>query len=201
MSTIARNAAAATLIAMLAAGCSIGGKSAPVHFYKVEPLAEQSAASSEVSVGVGPVLVPRYLDRAGLVTRKADAEIDVSDDDRWAEPLDEMIATAIAENLVRLTGSRRIFAYPWANTLRVDHRVLIRIVQFEIGIDGAAHLVCQWQLESTGNEQRRIERTELTVRPTGSSAGKQVMALSEAVATLSQEIAAALAAVEELAAD
>jgi uncharacterized lipoprotein YmbA len=192
MNGITRNVAHAALIALLTTGCALGGTSPPVHFCTIEPLAERSGAASDASVGVGPVLVPRYLDRAGLVTRKDDAEIEVASYARWAEPLDDMIASAIAENLVRLTGSHRIFAYPWPNEQRVDHRVFVRIVQFEIGADGAAHLVCQWQIESKGAAQPRVERTELTVQPAGSSAGKQAVALSETIAKLSREIATAV---------
>jgi len=182
--------AAAVVLVLLAAGCSLGGSSPPVHFYKVEPLAERNAgATSNTSVGVGPVLVPLYLDRAGLVTRKHEAEVGVSDEDRWAEPLDDMLATAIAENLVRITGSDRIYAYPWPNAAHVDHRVFIRIVQFEIGTDGNAHLVCQWQVESTGVAEPVVRRAELTVSPASASPGPHVIALSETIATLSREIA------------
>jgi uncharacterized lipoprotein YmbA len=185
--------AIAVVVLLLAAGCSLGGSSPPVHFYKVEPLVERdTGGSSTVRVGVGPVLVPRYLDRAGLVTRKRESEIGVSEYDRWAEPLDDMLATAIAENLVRLTGSDRIYAYPWPNEQHVDHRVFIRIVQFEIGTDGAAHLVCQWQLESTGASEPMVRRTELAVTPSSASPGPRVTALSETVATLSRQIAEAI---------
>lgn len=175
-------------------GCTLGGRSAPIQYYVLEPLAEaaQTETRSTSTIGVGPVVIPQYLDRTGIVSRKGGSELVVDERARWAEPLDEMLARTIAENLVRLTGSPRVFAYPWTRDITFDQRVYVRIVQFEIGDDGAAHLVCQWQT-SAGDDEPTLVRSSLRASPNGASIDAKVAALSDTVATLSREIAEAVA--------
>jgi uncharacterized protein len=183
------------LFALLTAtGCTLGGRSAPIRYYVLEPVAEAGAtarADTNATTGVGPVTIPRYLDRSGIVAHRDGSELVVDDANRWAEPLDDMLARTISENLVRLTGSSRVFAYPWAQDYTFDHRVWVRVVRFEIGTDGAAHLICQWQ-HAAGTDEPTLVRSTLTAQPRSSTAGDRVAALAETVAALSAEIAAAI---------
>src|SRR5262245_11281949 len=55
-----------------------------------------TAAASGVAVGVGPVLIPSYLDRVQIVTRSASGEVDVAKYERWAEPLESGVAQVLA---------------------------------------------------------------------------------------------------------
>ena len=69
-------------------GCLGGG--AQTRFYVLAPLAGAVATAADsrpVTIGVGPVRLPGYIDRAPLVTRRGAEEIDVADLDRWGEPL------------------------------------------------------------------------------------------------------------------
>ena len=61
--------------------------------------------SGQISLGVGPVRLPGYLDRREIVTRVAQSRFDVSENDRWAEPLDENFTHVLAQNLSVLLGS------------------------------------------------------------------------------------------------
>src|SRR5262249_1018239 len=64
----------------------------PTRYYVLSPTAPReptpSVAASSVAVGVGPVLIPGYLDRVQIVTRDANDEVAVAMYDRWAEPLE-----------------------------------------------------------------------------------------------------------------
>src|SRR5262245_2852806 len=184
------------------AGCSLGKASPPVHYFALTALAETASGqpAADANVGVGPVFVPRYLDRSGIVTREGNAELRVDALNRWGEPLDDMLASTIAENLVRILRSDGIVAYPWPPESQIDQRVYVRIVRFEISNDGQAHLVCQWHV-SRGDNDTPLVRTELVSKPTGSGIDRQVMALSDTVAQLSGEIAAVLARGTPAAAD
>jgi uncharacterized lipoprotein YmbA len=184
----------AILVVLALGGCSLGKASPPVHYYALTPLAEAASGepAAEANVGVGPVFVPRYLDRSGIVTREGNAELRVNALNRWAEPLDDMLAATIAENLVRILRSDGVVAYPWPPDAKIDQRVYVRIVRFEIGADNEAHLVCQWQVSTDANDGPLV-RTELVSKPSGSGVDRQVMALSDTVAQLSGAIAAVLA--------
>ncbi len=63
----------------------------PTKYYVLSPTSPRdptSTAASSVAVGVGPVLMPGYLDRLQIVTRDANDEVAVAMYDRWAEPLE-----------------------------------------------------------------------------------------------------------------
>src|SRR5262245_1734462 len=56
-------------------------------------------ALSTAGIGVGPVLLPGYLDRPQVATRGGDDELEISMYHRWAEPLERGIAEVLAANL------------------------------------------------------------------------------------------------------
>ena len=104
--------------AMLAVGlASCGTFSAqpdPSRFFTLSPrlAAKDTGGSSEqtarLSVGIGPVSVPAYLDRQELVTRIGQNQLRLSERDRWAEPLSENIARVVSQNISALLRADRI---------------------------------------------------------------------------------------------
>jgi len=71
-------------------------------------------------LGVGPVTLPRYLERTNIVTRRG-MEMEVAEFDRWVEPLSESVPRAIAANLTTLLRTERIVVFPWSNTPSIEH--------------------------------------------------------------------------------
>jgi len=73
------------------------------------------AGTGNVGVGVGPVLMPSYLDRTQIVTRTASDQVALSMFHRWAEPLEEGIARIVAEQIgaSRRSGSSRSRGEAW----------------------------------------------------------------------------------------
>ena len=66
----------------------------PTKHYVLSPTSPRdptpTSSASSVAVGVGPVLIPGYLDRVQIVTRDANDEVAVAMYDRWAEPLESV---------------------------------------------------------------------------------------------------------------
>lgn len=78
--------------AVLGAGC-LGGGNAPTRLYVLAPVETPALpASGALSVGVGPMHVPGYLDRPQIVTRRDADRIDLGDFDQWGEPLRDGIS-------------------------------------------------------------------------------------------------------------
>src|SRR3954454_16512640 len=75
------------------AGCSLRGQPPPTHLYVLTalPQSERAAtpgiASSDI-LGVGPVTLPQYTDRAQIVTGSTNPELNRAPFEQWAEPLD-----------------------------------------------------------------------------------------------------------------
>ncbi|MBW1843649.1 MAG: membrane integrity-associated transporter subunit PqiC, partial [Deltaproteobacteria bacterium] len=68
-----RHAVSCRVAAIVAAGLVVGclGRSPNVSLYTMNPISESLAtsASDGLAIGVGPIRVPRYLDRPEWVTR------------------------------------------------------------------------------------------------------------------------------------
>jgi uncharacterized lipoprotein YmbA len=98
--------------ALVATGC-FGGS--PRFFALSSSLSSSSAplaANPELGLAVGPVDVPRYLDRPEIVSRDGSNRLTVADDHRWAGSLRSDIQRVVADELGRLLGTARIAAYP-----------------------------------------------------------------------------------------
>ena len=101
------------LLFLLLIGLSLGGfacSSAPaIVYYTLDPLPQTArpvlaeTASVPKRIGIGPVQLPTYLERAQIVTRAGDHTLAVNDFHRWAGPLDEeivrILAVAVGETL------------------------------------------------------------------------------------------------------
>ena len=98
------------------------------------------------TIGLGPIKLPEYLDRDEVVTRVGPNRLELSDQDRWAEPLDNNFKQVIAQDLTQSLGTHSITFYPWAGTTRVDYQVRIDVYRFETDPSANAQLVAHWQV-------------------------------------------------------
>ena len=90
-----------------------------------------ASPDSQLTIGVGPVDFPDYLRRLPVVTRVAPNRIDLSDEKRWAEPLDKNFTRVLSENLATLLDTQRIEKYPWPLRTKVDYQIEIDVQRFE----------------------------------------------------------------------
>src|SRR5579864_4175226 len=102
--------------------------------------------SSSPTIGLGPIKLPEYLDRDEVVTRVGPNRLELSNQDRWAEPLDNNFKQVIAQDLTQSLGTHSITFYPWPGTTRVDYQVRIDVYRFETDPATKANLVAHWQL-------------------------------------------------------
>jgi uncharacterized protein len=156
-----------------------------------------SDPSRQISLGVGPVRLPAYLDRREIVMRVAPSRFDLSENDRWAEPLDENLTHVLTQNLSILLGSDQIIPYPWPLDQKPHYRVEIQVLRFESNSAGEAQLSARWAvIDDTGKETPNLKASRLTRRAKEKSTDGSVAALSETVADLSREIAQTVIAVD-----
>jgi uncharacterized lipoprotein YmbA len=188
-------AALVLIVVALSAGCS--WQSAPVHFYVLDGARRPTETAPSTppghgpTLGVGPVTLPRYLERTNIVTRR-DTELEVAEYDRWGEPLSESVPRAIATDLATLLGTERILMFPWAVGQIVDHQVVIEVLRFEGTSGGDVVLEARWRV--LGQDRQEVLLRHSTVRepPGGSGYPALVAAMSRSVGALSREIADAV---------
>lgn len=148
-----------------------------------------TSADSQLTIGVGPVDFPDYLRRLPVVTRVAPNRIDLSDERRWAEPLDKNFVRVLSENLAVLLDTQRIEKYPWSLRTNVDYQVEIDVQQFETTSDGQTQLIASWIIRD-GHGGKILYASRTTAGgPAGPDGVSASAALSNDLATLSKDIA------------
>jgi uncharacterized lipoprotein YmbA len=184
------------LCAIMVAGC-LSPRKDDSRFYVLSPVAVDSsiaASSRQILLGLGPVKLPDYLDRKEVVTRYGPNRVELSNVDRWAEPLNADFTRVLAQDLSADLGTQRITFYPWYNTTHVDFQVKVDVYRFESDADGKIDLAAHWQvLDGTGKLLVVRDSTYSETAKPG-DAGDDAAAMSRALGRLSQEIASVIQA-------
>jgi uncharacterized lipoprotein YmbA len=171
--------AACALLFLTAAGCA---PTPPSDFYVLTPMAaagDSAAAPSResVSVSVGPVKIPEYLNRVQIVTRAGQNRSNLS--------------TVIAENLSVLLGTDEVYVFPTQDPVSPRYRVVLSVAKFDGALGESAVLDVRWLITGPRRrEQLASGRTAIRETPDGSDYESYVTAQSRAVEVLSREIAA-----------
>jgi len=173
------------MLAALAAGCA----SSPSRFYTLSATAAPSAASSKLSVAVGPVSVPAAVDQPQIVVNTSANQVTFDDFNRWASPLQDNIARVVAENLVALLGAPRVTLFPQTLNADVDYRVQIEIRNFESAPGKSASLDAVWTVRRTKDGKTETGRTSAREKVDDNGYEALAAAHSRGLARLSQDIA------------
>jgi hypothetical protein len=147
-------------------------------------------------LGIGPIKFPSYLDRQEMVVRSAQNRFEVSEHDRWAEPLQENFSRVLSENLALLLDTDLIIIYPWSPANRPSYQVEIEVLRLEANSERNGQLFARWSiLDSANKKVAVVKESRVTRNAKEKSTDGSVAALSEAVGDLSREIAAAVSAI------
>ncbi len=190
------------ILAILLLGCAV---TAPSRFYILEPFAgadsaaEVQGAGEKLTIGIGPVSIPGYLNRPQIVRRAGENELLLAEFDRWAEPLKDNIPIVLVENLRALLGPEGISIIPWRGSSRIDYRLTVDIIRFDITVAGEASLVARWSVFGRG--KKKIKPLSKTISLHASSGGEGfnagVSALNRTLEEFSREIARTLKGLPE----
>jgi len=135
------------------AGC---GTTRPSKFYILSPIPageSVTATGNEPAIGLGPVVMPKYLDRPQIVQRAGDNQLLLAESHRWAEPLANNFTRVLAENLAATIPVDQVAVYPWSRTTRVDYQVSVDVMRFDADADGNAVLSTDWKVQETESEK------------------------------------------------
>lgn len=170
-------------------------------FYMLAPMQDAAVSApaeadrGPVSLCVGPVLVPGYLDRLPLCLRGSANEVDYAEFHRWAEPLEDGIGRVLVENLSQLLGTARIDVFPWKTPAPADYQVRIMLIRFDGEPGEQAVLKARWSIAASGQDRPVFETISAFVEQVESGSYEAlVQAQNRALERLSRDIAAAIQA-------
>ena len=158
------------------------------------PRAARTHTAGETVVLVRLVEVPSYLAKTSLVTMIGGIEVKYSATQRWAEPLDQGLSRAVAEDLSRSSKIRAYGFSPGAPPVDHSYDVWIRLERFEGNDNGEVVLRARWSISSAGSSSPITSRT-VDIRRDGWQPGDYaglVRLLSEEVTEMSRQIAQAI---------
>jgi uncharacterized protein len=179
------------LLIVVAAGC---GTSPPARFYTLGATAQPGGAPpASCTVVVGPVSMPPAVDRPQLVLQVAPNRVTVDEFHRWAAPLDDAVARAIAADLAVLLGTPRVAALP-ATGVTPTHRVTVDVQRFETRPGEQVLIEALWIVQPAAGGEAATGRTIATEPVEGKDIEAVAAAHSRALATVSADIAAAIRA-------
>ena len=143
---------------------------------------------------MGPVSVPAVVDRPQIVVNVGPNQVRLEEFNRWAAPLQNNIARVVADNLVLMLGTPRVILSEQLLSADADYRAAIEVQSFQSAPGEAAMLDAVWSVRRTKDGKAETGRT--TVRETVQEKGYDALAAahSRALARLSRDIAAAVAA-------
>lgn len=178
-------------VALLAAGCATTPEA---RFYSLTaPGDGVVAAEGGPSLAIGPVDLPRYLDRPQMVSRAGDNRLLVDEFNRWGGALDQEITAVLAAVLGQNLGTQRVYSYPSRIAAEVDYRIALEIRRFDGELGGDVALEAAWSLvdDRTGAilRTRRVDFREPTAGPDHAA---YVAALQRTLQRLAEELAAEL---------
>ncbi len=185
-------ALAAWILLLVVSGCAT---TPPSSFYTLTALpgARGGVSGGAISVGLGPVTFPTFLDRPQIVSRDANNQITVDEYHRWGGTLQDDFLRVWSENLGYLLETSRIVIFPSEVRYPLDFRVSADVLNFESG-NGEAVLKVRWAVLDPYLEQA-LAVHENTYRQRSSEPGDEaamVGAMSATLADFSRDVAAAL---------
>jgi len=143
-----------------------------------------------LSIGVGPISLPDYVNRPQIVTKNGANELVIDEFYRWAEPLRTNVSRVLRDNLATLLGTENINKYPWNRFVHIDYQVSIDFTRFDSVIGKEATIEARWiVLTDRGRNEILRKKSKITKEAETEHYDAIVIAESQALAELSQQIA------------
>jgi uncharacterized lipoprotein YmbA len=147
------------------------------------------------AIGIGPVKIPEYLNQPAIVTRITQNEVRLDEFVKWAEPLENNISRALAENLSSLLCLRSIVIFPWGSQTPSDYRIDVHVIQMDGVLGENAFLDVSWSIADSADRKKPalVTKRSRYKEPTGGGDyGAFVSAQGRNLASLSRDIAEAI---------
>lgn len=115
--------------------------------------ATTTRAQGALNIYVRRVEVPGYLSKPGLVTIRGGTAVDYANTSLWAEPVDQGLSRAIAEDLSQNSRLRAFAFSPASPPPDHTYEVWIRLERFEGTDNGHAVLRARWWVSTAASEE------------------------------------------------
>ncbi len=179
-----------SLFASLSSCSTISGDSDALggtRFYSLSALPPNSNNQSSLKIGVGPIEIPRLLNRPQIISRKNETEIQMSESHQWGGSFKEELIQSLSDNLSSLLKTDNIEQYPWKFSFKPNYQIRINIERFDGQVGKNIVLKARWRLIKN-NKEILVKRSVISTPVLGNNYAAYVTAQSNALIKLSKKI-------------
>jgi len=188
------------IILIVLAGLGCAGPASIVDYYTLTALTEnpdaaadhsllKSGADTNFSIGVGPLIFPKTIDRPHIVTRTGAHKLNVAEFHRWGGSLHEDFLNVLCQNLASLLRTHQAEPYPWETYFNPRWQLYLNVRRFDGVLGEQALLNVRWRLiNRKSGETVFIRQSEFTEAVSGADYEAFVSAQSRLLAAFSREI-------------
>jgi len=178
-------------------GCS--SSTPPVEFYTLASLpgmemeSHEQSAVRDITIGIGPVQLPQFLNRPQIVIRSGPNKLTVSEFHRWGGYFDQDFLRVLAQDISILMPTNRVIEFPWEDRADPDYRIEFNVQQFDGQPGNSVLLNTVWTIKGRKDTKALYAKRSIIRQPVSENDYEALVAAhSQALATLSREIAAAI---------
>jgi len=183
--------------ALILTGCA--GSSSPSTFYMLRSMEGASPEKTSgakgaktVSVLLGPISLPGYLDRSQMVTVTGTHQLTLHEFNRWAESLRDGFYRVLQEDLSTLLGTPDVYRYDQSESSTADYQVVIDVTRFDAVPEGDAVLRAFWTLTQEADTPSVTRKSVFRKPVSGMGFPEIVNAQNQTINEFSREIATAI---------
>ena len=161
----------------------------PLRYYLLEGVSASSKTYSDKALTIDLQLssFPAYLDRQQVITRNDNNAIKISDDERWAEPLQENLMRVMRENLTISLPGASVTVSPWENPGLDAIKTKIMITKFSGKLGEHTEVDIRWTIDDgTGSP---LQGHFIDQQPIGDTYQDLIAGLNSGINKLSLELA------------
>lgn len=159
-------------------------------YYTLQPVAGTALPGGPATVEVRRPGLAGYLDRSDVVLKSAGYQLAVNSQDRWAEPLGDMIGRVLTQDLSQRLPGSSVFSQSGAITADAQLRVEIDVQGFDTEASGQVVLTAELAIERGATHVPLATRhLMLTATPAGPGAANLAAAMSSLLGQLADAAA------------
>ncbi len=171
------------------AGCA----SAEPAYFTLAPVPGATARGGPKLVELQRPGLAGYLDRPGIVRADSAYQLRVAGTERWGEPLGDLIARILSEDLNQRLPGTSVFTTAGSISAQPDARIELDVQRFDAGASGEVVLLAQVAVSRGRNGAGAATRTvRQTMRPAGPATRDLVAAMSTVLGGLADTVAGML---------
>lgn len=156
-------------------------------------LSKRTSELKALTIGIGSVHIPEYLDRPQIVTFQGPHRLHLAEFHRWAGRLENDIIQVMVENLSALLGTIRVASFPWSQSEAPQYRVDLVFNHFEGTLGKRFRFQGVWRLSGEDIKGGLLERQfDQSIVIAGTDYEDLAAASSQGLWKLSQTISAAI---------